>query len=158
MTEEQAAEKSESETQSVLKVFMESLDVDEEVAGILVAEGFSNVEEVAYVPESELLEIDEFDEEIVAELRGRARDYLLTTAIASEEKLSDVQPAEDLLAMEGMDDTLAHALAGMGVATMDDLAEQSIDELMVIDDMDEEKAGQLIMTARKPWFENDEAE
>lgn len=158
MTEEQAAEKSENETASVLKVFMESLDVDEEVAGILVAEGFSNVEEVAYVPESELLEIDEFDEEIVEELRGRARDYLLTSAIASEEKLSDVQPAEDLLAMEGMDDALAHALAGMGVATMDDLAEQSIDELMVIDDMDEEKAGQLIMTARKPWFENDDAE
>lgn len=158
MTEEQAAEKSESETATVLKAFMESLDVDEEVAGILVAEGFSNVEEVAYVPESELLEIDEFDEEIVAELRGRARDWLLTSAIASEEKLSDVQPAEDLLNMEGMDEALAHALASIGVATMDDLAEQSIDELMVIDDMDEEKAGQLIMTARKPWFENDEAE
>jgi len=158
MTEEQAAEKSENETASVLKVFMESLDVDEEVAGILVAEGFSNVEEVAYVPESELIEIEEFDEDIVTELRGRARDWLLTTAIASEEKLSDVQPAEDLLAMEGMDDSLAHALAGLGVATMDDLAEQSIDELMVIDDMDEERAGELIMTARKPWFENEDAE
>lgn len=158
MTEEQAAEKSESETASVLKVFIESLDVDEEVAAILVAEGFSNVEEVAYVPESELLEIEEFDEDIVAELRGRARDWLLTSAIASEEKLSDVQPADDLLAMEGMDDKLAHALAGIGVATMDDLAEQSIDELMVIDEMDEERAGELIMTARKPWFENEDAE
>jgi len=158
MTEEQAAEKSESETASVLKVFIESLDVDEEVAAILVAEGFSNVEEVAYVPESELIEIEEFDEDIVAELRGRARDWLLTSAIASEEKLSDVQPADDLLAMEGMDDKLAHALAGIGVATMDDLAEQSIDELMVIDEMDEERAGELIMTARKPWFENEDAE
>jgi N utilization substance protein A len=153
MTEAQAVEKSESETASILNSFMESLDVDEEVAGILVAEGFSNVEEVAYVPESELLEIEEFDEDIVAELRGRARDWLLTKAIAKEEKLSDVQPQEDLLTMEGMDDKLAHALAGLGVATMEDLAEQSIDELMVIDEMDEERAGKLIMTARKPWFE-----
>ena len=152
MTEEQASEKSEGEAANALKMFMESLDVDEEVANILVAEGFSNVEEVAYVPESELLEIEEFDDDIVAELRGRARDYLLTKAIAKEETLSDVQPAEDLLAMDGMDDKLAHALAGIGVATMDDLAEQSIDELMVIDDMDEEKAGALIMTARAPWF------
>jgi len=158
MTEEQASEKSEGEAANTLKMFMESLDVDEEVANILVAEGFSNVEEVAYVPESELLEIEEFDEDIVAELRGRARDFLLTKAIAKEETLSDVQPAEDLLAMEGMDDKLAHALAGIGVATMDDLAEQSIDELMVIDDMDEEQAGELIMTARKPWFEDTEVE
>lgn len=158
MTEEQAAEKSETEAASTLEVFMESLDVDEEVANILVAEGFSNVEEVAYVPESELVEIEEFDEDIVAELRGRARDWLLTKAIAKEEVMSDVQPAEDLLNMEGMDDKLAHAIAGIGAATMEDLAELSIDELMVVDDMDEEKAGELIMTARKPWFENENAE
>ena len=158
MTEEQASEKSETETATILKAFMESLDVDEEVANILVAEGFSNVEEVAYVPESELVDIEEFDEDIVAELRGRARDWLLTKAIAKEETLSDVQPAADLLAMDGMDDSLAHALAAIGVVTMDDLAEQSVDELMVIDDMDEEKAGKLIMTARKPWFENNDAE
>ena len=155
MTEEQASEKSESEAANTLQVFMESLDVDEEVANILVAEGFSNVEEVAYVPESELIDIEEFDEDIVAELRGRARDWLLTKAIASEETMSDVQPAEDLLTMDGMDDKLAHAIAGIGAATMEDLAELSIDELMVVDDMDEEKAGELIMTARKPWFENE---
>ena len=158
MTEEQASEKSESEAANTLNVFMESLDVDEEVANILVVEGFSNVEEVAYVPESELLDIEEFDEDIVAELRGRARDWLLTKAIAKEETLSDVQPTADLLAMEGVDETLAHALAAINIASMEDLAEQSIDELMVIDDMDEEKAGELIMTARKPWFENTEAE
>ncbi|MDH5392210.1 MAG: transcription termination factor NusA [Gammaproteobacteria bacterium] len=158
MTEEQASEKNESEAANTLKIFMESLDVDEEVANILVAEGFSNVEEVAYVPESELVDIEEFDEDIVAELRGRARDWLLTKAIAKEETSSDVQPSEDLLAMEGMDNTLAHALAAINISTMDDLAEQSIDELMVIDDMDEERAGELIMTARKPWFENSDAE
>ena len=155
MTESQAVEKNEAETQKLLEIFMEHLDVDEEVAGILVAEGFSSIEEVAYVPESELLEIDEFDEEIVAELRGRARDALLTKAIAKEEELSDAKPADDLLAMDGMDDVLAHALASRGIATMEDLAEQSIDDLMVIDDMDEERAGQLIMTARAPWFENE---
>ena len=110
------------------------------------------------MPESELVDIEEFDEDIVAELRGRARDWLLTKAIASEETMSDVQPAEDLLSMEGMDDKLAHAIAGIGAATMEDLAELSIDELMVIDDMDEEKAGELIMTARKPWFENENTE
>jgi len=153
MSIEQAEEKNESEALTLQQLFMEQLDVDEEVANILVQEGFSSIEEVAYVPENEIREIEEFDEELVEELRNRARDVLLTRAIASEEVLSDAKPAQDLLDMEGMDETLAYELAGRGVVTMEDLAEQSIDELMDIEDMDEERAGKLIMTARIPWFE-----
>ncbi|MDX1443537.1 MAG: transcription termination factor NusA [Gammaproteobacteria bacterium] len=156
MSESQAEEKTEKELRELQQMFMEQLDVDEEVAVILVQEGFSSVEEVAYVPESELLEVEEFDEDIVVELRGRARDVLLTQAIASEEKLGDTKPADDLLEMEGMDETLAYTLAGRGVITMEDLAEQSVDELMEIEGMDEERAGQLIMTARAPWFAEQE--
>ncbi|MGD8378154.1 MAG: transcription termination factor NusA [Gammaproteobacteria bacterium] len=152
MTEAQAEAKSESEAESLQKMFMEQLDVDEEVAVILVQEGFSSIEEVAYVPASELLNIEEFDEGIVDELRGRARDVLLTQAIVSEEKLGDVEPAADLLEMEGMDRELAYKLAGRGVVTMEDLAEQSVDELLEVDGMNEERAAQLIMTARAPWF------
>jgi N utilization substance protein A len=152
MNETQAVEKSEGEARLLVESFMEQLDVDEEVAVILVQEGFSSIDEVAYVPLAEMLEIEEFDQEIVEELRGRAKDVLLTRAIASEEALSDAEPAEDLLTMEGMDRGLAFILASRGVITMEDLAEQSIDELMEIDDMDEERAGELIMTARAPWF------
>ena len=119
---------------------------------ILVQEGFSSIEEIAYVPASELAEIEEFDEDIVEELRGRARDVLLTQAIASEEKIGDAEPADDLLNMEGMERELAYTLANRGVVTMEDLAEQSVDELMEIEGMDEERAGKLIMTARAPWF------
>ncbi len=153
MSVEQADEKSEAETQTIQKMFMEQLDVDEEVAIILAQEGFSSVEEVAYVPESEMLKIEEFDAELVNQLRERARDVLLTRAISSEEKLVDAVPADDLLNMEGMDEEMAYELARIGILTKDDLADQSIDELMVIDDMDEERAGSLIMTARKDWFE-----
>jgi N utilization substance protein A len=155
MSVEQADEKSEVETESLQKMFMEQLDVDEEVAIILAQEGFSSIEEVAYVPEKEFQEIEEFDADLVNELRGRARDVMLTRAIVSEEKLADAKPAEDLLNMEGMDKALAYELAGHGVVTMEDLAEQSVDELMVIEDMDEERAGKLIMTARIPWFEDE---
>ncbi len=147
-----ALEKSEEESHNLMKYFMEKLDVDEEIAGILVQEGFSSIDEVAYVPLSEMLAIEEFDEEMVEELRNRAKDVLLTRAIASEEELGDVAPAEDLLQMEGMDEHLAYILAKRGVVTMEDLAEQSVDELMEIDYMDEERAGKLIMTARAPWF------
>ncbi len=153
MSVEQADEKSEAETHTIQKMFMEQLDVDEEVAIILAQEGFSSVEEVAYVPESEMLKIEEFDAELVNQLRERARDVLLTRAISSEEKLVDAVPADDLLNMEGMDEEMAYELARIGILTKDDLADQSIDELMVIDDMDEERAGSLIMTARKDWFE-----
>ncbi|MDJ0739422.1 MAG: transcription termination factor NusA [Gammaproteobacteria bacterium] len=152
MSEEQAAEKSEVEAQGYIEHFMESLDVDEEVAAILVQEGFTNIEEIAYVDPAEMNAIEEFDAEIVEELQSRAKDALLTRAIAKEEVLGDVEPAEDLLGMDGMDRKLAYQLASRGVVSMEDLAEQSVDELMEIDDMDEERAGQLIMTARAPWF------
>jgi N utilization substance protein A len=156
MTEEQAAEKSEGEARTLVENFMERLDVDEEVAIILVQEGFSTIDEVAYVPLHEMLEIEEFDEGIVEELRGRAKDVLLTRAIAKEEVLSEVEPAEDLLGMKGMDKELAYILASRGIITMEDLAEQSVDEMMEIEDMDEERAGQLIMTAREPWFADEQ--
>jgi N utilization substance protein A len=155
MSVEQADEKNEVESESIQKMFMEQLDVDEEVAIILAQEGFSSIEEVAYVPEKEFQEIEEFDADLVNELRGRARDVMLTRAIVSEEKLADAKPAEDLLNMEGMDKALAYELAGHGVITMEDLAEQSVDELIEIEEMDEERAGKLIMTARMPWFEDE---
>ncbi|MES9928402.1 MAG: transcription termination factor NusA, partial [Candidatus Thiodiazotropha sp. 6PDIVS] len=151
MDEAQASEKSESEAKGFIDAFMDQLDVDEDVAAILVQEGFTSVDEVAYVPIEEMLTVEEFDEDLVNELRSRAKDFLLTRAIANEEAFRE--PAEDLLGMDGMDQQLAFTLAGRGVVTMEDLAEQSIDELMEIDDMDEERAGQLIMTARAPWFE-----
>ncbi|MEX2515378.1 MAG: transcription termination factor NusA [Gammaproteobacteria bacterium] len=153
MSVEQAEEKSEAESQTLVEMFKDQLGVDEEVASILVQEGFSSVEEVAYVPENEMLEIEEFDANLVEELRNRARDVMLTRAIVSEESVSDAEPAADLLAMEGMDEKLAWVLAGRGVVSMEDLAEQAVDDLMDIEDMDEERAGQLIMTARIPWFE-----
>jgi N utilization substance protein A len=152
MTETQAEEKSESETQALQAMFMQQLDVDEEIAVILAQEGFSSIEEVAYLPAKEMLEIEEFDADMVEELRNRARDVLLTMAIATEEKQSGAEPAADLLEMEGMDRELAYILANRGVVTMEDLAEQAVDDLMEIDDMDEERAGKLIMTARAPWF------
>ncbi|MFP3874062.1 MAG: transcription termination factor NusA [Thiohalophilus sp.] len=149
--------KSEEESVRVQKQFMELLDVDEEVASILVQEGFTTIDEVAYVPMDELLAIEEFDDSIVEELRGRAKDVLLTRAISSEETVDSTEPGEDLLNMEGMDQNLAYKLAGKGICSMEDLAEQSVDELMEIDEMDEEKAAQLIMKAREPWFAEDQS-
>jgi len=145
--------KAESETKDLVVMLMEQLDVDEEVAAILVAEGFSSIEEVAYVPEQEMLDIEEFDEDIVNELRGRARDALLTKAISNEESVAE--PQQDLLDMDGMDNDLAYKLSGIGVCTMEDLAEQAVDELLEIEGMTDERAGELIMTARAPWFENE---
>jgi N utilization substance protein A len=153
MSTEEAQAKQNEESTQIIEKFMTALDVDEDVAYILVDEGFTTLEEVAYVPLEEMLEIDGFDEDIAEELRSRAKGALLTQAIASEEELEKQEPAEDLLTMDGMDKHLAYVLASMGICTMDDLAEQSIDELMVIDGMDEEKAAALIMTARAPWFE-----
>jgi N utilization substance protein A len=158
MSEEQAAEKGEEEAKVYVEQFMQQLDVDEEVAAILVQEGFTSVDEIAYIPVEEMLGIEEFDEDIINELRERANDAILTRAIAKEEAISDAHPADDLLEMEGMDNDLAHVLASRGVVTMEDLAEQSVDELMEIDGMDEKRAGELIMKAREPWFaEQDEA-
>jgi N utilization substance protein A len=156
MTESQAREKSETEARTIQQVFMEQLDVDEEVASILVQEGFSTVEEIAYVPGAELLEIEEFDENIVEELRGRARDVLLTQAIVSEEKTGDRRPAEDLLGMKGMDEALAWKLAEHGITTMDELAEQAVDDIIDIEGLDEKRAADLIMEARAPWFAEQE--
>jgi len=156
MTEEQAADKQNEEAAGFIEGFMNSLDIDEDFAQLLVEEGFTTLEEIAYVPMEEMLQIDGLDEDIVTELRNRAKDVLLTQAIASEEKLEAAEPAEDLLTMEGMDKHLALVLASKGISTMEDLAEQSIDDLLDIEGMTEEKAGELIMTARKPWFEGSE--
>ena len=147
-------EKSETEGKVLVGLFMEQLDVDEDVAIILAAEGFSSIEEVAYVPESEFLNIEEFDEDIVEELRGRARDALLMKAISQEESVDE--PQQDLLEMDGMNNELANKLASKGVCTMEDLAELAIDELQDIDEMSDESASALIMTARAPWFETEE--
>jgi len=156
LTIEEAEQKGEDEAKSILQRFMERLDVGEDVANILVQEGFSNIEEVAYVPESELVEIEEFDEDIVTEIRRRARDALLTQLIAKEEVLDENRPAEDLLALDGMNEKLAFQLAEKGVRTQEDLAELSIDELQEVDPMDEEEAAALIMAARAPWFAEEE--
>lgn len=153
MSTDEASEKQEAESGEIVENFMNALDVDEEVAIVLVEEGFTSLEEVAYVPLEEMSSIEGFDEDIAEELRSRAKDALLTQAIASEEQLEANEPAEDLLTMDGMDKHLAYVLASKGIITMDDLAEQAIDDLMDIEDMDEERAGQLIMTARAPWFE-----
>jgi len=152
MNETEAEAKSESEARALVEQFMKQLDVDENVASILVQEGFSTVEEVAYVPASELAGIEEFDEDIIKELRNRARDVLLTQAIASEESLDQSMPADDLLTMEGMSPDLALALARRGVRTKEDLAEQAVDDISDIQDLSAEEAGKLIMTARAHWF------
>ncbi|MDH4560427.1 MULTISPECIES: transcription termination factor NusA [unclassified Pseudomonas] len=153
MTEADIQAKQQAETGDILRAFVEELEVDEELAQVLVEEGFTSLEEIAYVPMEEMLSIDGFDEDIVNELRARAKDRLLTKAIATEEKLADAQPAEDLLSLEGMDKDLAVELAVRGVINREDLAEQSIDDLLDIDGMDEERAGKLIMAARAHWFE-----
>lgn len=156
MTEEEFAVKNQSETESIVKLFTDELGVDEDLADILVQEGFTTLEEVAYVPQSEMLEIDGFDEDLIDALKARAKDILLTKAIASEEQLEKNEPAEDLLNMDGMDRHLAYVLASRGVITMEHLAEQSVDDLTDIEELDDERAAQLIMTARAPWFEDQE--
>ncbi|MEM7100853.1 MAG: transcription termination factor NusA [Pseudomonadota bacterium] len=159
MTEEEALQKQEQEAVRYIEEFMESLSVDEDVATVLVEEGFSTLEEVAYVPIEEMMAIEGFDEEIVEELRNRAKDALLTKAIASEEALGDVTPADDLLNMEGMDRPLAFKLAANEVVTMEDLAELAIPELLDIEpEMSEEQASTLILKAREPWFADEDDE
>ena len=155
MTESDAEAKSETESKTLAENFKKLLDVDENLAAILVQEGFSTVEEVAYVPQAELLSIEEFDEAMVKELRNRARDVLLTQAIASEENLDSNMPAEDLLLLEGMKPDLALALARRGVRTREELAEQAVDDLDDIADLSPDEAGKLIMKAREIWFEGE---
>jgi N utilization substance protein A len=150
MTMEESQAKNEEEFSVLRQLFMEKLDVDEEVADILAQEGFTTLEEVAYVPLSEMLEIEAFDEQTVNELRNRARNALLTEAIVSEEKVEHI--AEDLLALEGMDSQTARELAAKGVSTQEDLADLAVDDLVEMVEMDTERARQLIMAARAPWF------
>jgi N utilization substance protein A len=143
---------SDAATQKIMQTFIEQLDVDEEIAQILAEVGFSNVEEIAYVPVDEMMEIDGFDQELVETLKRRAKDSLLISAIATEEKIETAEPAADLLNMAGMDNDLAYELAGQGIVTMDDLAELAIDDLLGFTGMDKERASTLIMKAREPWF------
>jgi N utilization substance protein A len=150
MTEEESQKKNDEEGTAVRKIFMERLDVDEEVANILIQEGFSTLEEVAYVPLNEMLEIESFDEETVNELRSRARNALLVEAIASEEEVENV--ASDLLTLDGMDNETARVLAAKGVNTQEELADLAVDDLIELTGIDAERARQLIMTARAPWF------
>ncbi len=156
MTADESAQKSETERVSLREIFMEKLDVDGEVADILIDEGFSSLEEVAYVPVAEMLEIEAFDEDTVNELRNRARNALLTAAIAQEEKLETT--AQDLLDLEGMDRDLAVTLADAKIYTRDDLADLGVDELVEIAGLDENRAKDLIMKARAHWFASEEAE
>ena len=150
LTEEESDQKTQDEYTSSSQLFIEKLDVDEDVADILVNQGFSSIEEVAYVPIEEMNQIEEFDEDTVNELRSRARAAILTEAIANEEKIPE--PADDLKNMDGMDVDTAKLLASKGIVTMEDLAELSVDELLDLIKLDEDKAKELIMTARAPWF------
>ena len=163
MTEEEAGQKQEAETVDLLERFMGALDVDEAVAGVLIEEGFASLEEVAYVPLEEMLAIEGFDEEIVLELRNRAKDALLTQALASEEALEGAAPADDLKALleeEGQEGRLAFVLAKNGIITQEDLAEQATDDLVELEELglDEAQASALIMAARAPWFAEEAGE
>jgi N utilization substance protein A len=152
MTEAAAQAKGETEATAAVQLFADQLGVDEEVAQVLVREGFTTLEEVAYVPKQEMAAIEEFDEEIVEELRNRARDILLTRAIALEEKIDMAQPSADLLEVSGMDEHTARLLASHGIKTAEELAEQAVDDLTDIEGLDVERAKDLIMAARAPWF------
>lgn len=163
MTEEEAGQKQEAEMVDLLERFMGALDVDEDVAGVLIEEGFASLEEVAYVPLEEMLAIEGFDEEIVLELRNRAKDALLTQALASEEALEGAAPADDLKALldeQGQEGRLAFVLAKNGIFTQEDLAEQATDDLVELEELglDEAQASALIMAARAPWFAEEAGE
>ena len=150
MSMEESLAKNEEELLVIRELFMEKLDVDEEVADILAQEGFTTLEEVAYVPLSEMLEIESLDEKTVNELRNRARNMLLTEAIVSEENVENM--AEDLRSLEGMDNKTARELAAKGIKTQEDLADLAVDDLIEMIEIDTERAKELIMTARAPWF------
>jgi len=156
MTPDQATEKTAEETGETKQQFMDQLGIDSDMAELLIAEGFSSMEQVAYVPLDEMLEIDGFDEDIATELQGRAGDVLLTQEIATQAALSDVSPAEDLCALDGITLELATELASKGIVTLDDLAELATDELLELIDLENEQvAGELIMKARAHWFEDE---
>jgi N utilization substance protein A len=150
MTAEQVRQKSEAEQAAALQLFMAKLEVDEEIAGILVGEGFGTVEEIAYVPVGELLAVEGFDEDIVEELRARARDALINAELAAEEQIDENMPSDGMLALAGMDEELAYALSAHGIQTVEALGELATDELLEfgIDGLDEAQASALIMAAR----------
>lgn len=153
MTVADMNEKHQAENDKVITLFTEKLDIDDDFATLLVEEGFSSLEEIAYVPVAEILEIDGMNEDIVEELRERAKAALTTQALATEETLEGAEPAEDLLALEGLEKHLAYVLASKGICTLEDLAEQGVDDLVDIEELDEAKAGELIMAARNVcWF------
>lgn len=153
MTIDDLNQKHQAENEKVLSVFIDGLDIDEDFASVLVEEGFTTLEEVAYVPVSELTAIDGLDEETVEELRNRARAVLTTQALANEESLERAEPEEELLALEGMEKHVAFVLASRGVVDLESLAEQGVDDISDIEELDEESAGALIMAARnKVWF------
>jgi N utilization substance protein A len=160
MTIEDASVKEEEEALKFVADFVRDLDVDEELATLLVEEGFTNIEEVAYVPIEEMLAIESLDEEIIQELRARAEDVLLTKALAKQESIEETMPADDLIELEGMSHEMAQIMASKGIKTREDLAEQSVDDLMDIEELeeiDEELAAKLIMAARAHWFDEAEA-
>jgi N utilization substance protein A len=144
--------KAEKESAGQIQLFVDALGIDHDFAQVLVAEGFSSIEEVAYVPLAEMLEIDGFDEDLVNQLRERAKDYLLTKAIEREEKKENLHPSEDLLALDGMTEDLALTLAENNINTQELLAELGVDELLDLVNMPEKDASALIMAARAPWF------
>jgi transcription termination/antitermination protein NusA len=150
MTAEESAAKHAEESKGIKELFVEKLDVDEEVAEILIAEGFTSLEEVAYVPIQEMLEIEAFDEDTVHELRNRAKDVLLTMEIAKEERVDEV--SQDLRDLEGLTPELIGKLAETGIHTRDDLADLAVDELVEMTGVDEAGAKALIMKAREHWF------
>ncbi|MBT4765162.1 MAG: transcription termination/antitermination protein NusA [Methylococcales bacterium] len=154
----EAEQESQAVAESTKQLFIAQLDVDEDIAEILVDVGFNSVEEIAYVPMNEMLEIEAFEKDLVEELRNRAKDAVLISAIATEEKIETREPDEDLLNMDGMDKELAYDLAKKDIVTMNDLAELSIDDLLVFNGIDEKRAGELIMKAREPWFVEDAGE
>ncbi|CCE22626.1 transcription termination factor NusA [Methylotuvimicrobium alcaliphilum] len=158
MDASKAQETSGAQANKTKQLFIDQLGVDEEIATILVEVGFDSIEEIAYVPVNEMLEIEEFDKELVDELKGRAKDALLISAIASEEKIETAEPSQELLEMEGMDEALAYELAGQGIVTLDDLADQAVDDLLDVTGVDEERAAKLIMKARERWFAEDQGE
>ncbi|MBL1417694.1 MAG: transcription termination/antitermination protein NusA [Moritella sp.] len=157
MTVAEANEKHQKENDRLMNIFTDKLDIDEDMAELLIEEGFSSLEEIAYVPVNEFLQIDGFDEDLVDELRGRAKNALTTSALAAEESLESAEPSADLLALEGLEKHLAYVLASIGVITLEELAEQSIDDLSEIEELTDERAGELIMAARNIcWFSDSE--
>jgi len=156
LSETEALEKDDLELKEISDLFVETLSVGEDVAILLAQEGFASIEQVAYVPVSELEKIDGFDEKLVNELRERAQDQLLIEAISTEEDLDKHGPEEDLLSLESVNDELAYALARSGIYNKEKLADQSVDEIIEIEGMDEELAGIIIMEAREDWFKDDQ--